>query len=331
MYRNCIFCSAQLGSNESIEHFPVGRGLAFDAAKGRLWAVCPRCARWNLAPIEERWEAIEQGERLFRAAPVRAQSENIGVAKLRDGTRLIRVGAALPGELAVVRYGEGLLRRRRRTLTAAGAGILVGGGALIAGLGVGLGLLGIAIVGGGGYVASSFVEDVIQGPRDLRVIHRLSGHETPHQAPVTVRRRHLLGARLVRPDADGIAVALPAVRIPGLEPLVIGGASGRRLLARALVQVNAHGARRDWLRTAVDRIAAAGSAEAYLLDSAARERLLLPFGDASVAPEARLALEIAVNEDTERRALAGELAGLVEMWRQAEELAAISRESLDGE
>lgn len=51
MYRTCIFCSGQLGANESIETFPVGRSIAFDGGKGRLWAVCPRCARWNLAPI----------------------------------------------------------------------------------------------------------------------------------------------------------------------------------------------------------------------------------------------------------------------------------------
>ncbi|HEV3051208.1 MAG TPA: hypothetical protein VGX50_12920, partial [Longimicrobium sp.] len=59
MYRICIFCSADLGSNDSIERFPVGRSLAFDGEKGRLWAVCGKCARWNLAPLEERWEAIE--------------------------------------------------------------------------------------------------------------------------------------------------------------------------------------------------------------------------------------------------------------------------------
>jgi hypothetical protein len=41
MYRNCIFCSAALGSNDAIERFPVGRSLAFDGEKGRLWAVCP--------------------------------------------------------------------------------------------------------------------------------------------------------------------------------------------------------------------------------------------------------------------------------------------------
>ncbi|MDB4950761.1 MAG: hypothetical protein JWM27_3410 [Gemmatimonadetes bacterium] len=45
MYRSCIFCSANLGANQAVEEFPVGRSLAFDAWKGRLWAVCPRCGR----------------------------------------------------------------------------------------------------------------------------------------------------------------------------------------------------------------------------------------------------------------------------------------------
>ena len=62
MYRHCIYCSADLGSNEAIEEFPVGRTVAVDAAKGRLWAVCARCARWTLAPLEERWEAVEAAE-----------------------------------------------------------------------------------------------------------------------------------------------------------------------------------------------------------------------------------------------------------------------------
>jgi hypothetical protein len=30
----CIFCHANLGSNEVVEHFPIGRRLAFDAAVG---------------------------------------------------------------------------------------------------------------------------------------------------------------------------------------------------------------------------------------------------------------------------------------------------------
>ena len=59
MYATCLFCKKALGNNEALESFPVGKRLAFDAAKGRLWVVCSHCERWNLSPLEERWEAIE--------------------------------------------------------------------------------------------------------------------------------------------------------------------------------------------------------------------------------------------------------------------------------
>jgi len=63
MYATCLFCHSGLGKNEVVEEFPVGRRLAFDAANGRLWVVCGACGRWNLSPLEERWEAIETCER----------------------------------------------------------------------------------------------------------------------------------------------------------------------------------------------------------------------------------------------------------------------------
>ena len=61
-----MFCQKPLGANEVIESFPVGRRLAFDSARGRLWVVCRKCERWNLTPLEERWEAVEDCERIFR-------------------------------------------------------------------------------------------------------------------------------------------------------------------------------------------------------------------------------------------------------------------------
>ncbi len=75
MYRHCTFCAADLGTNEVVETFPVGRRLAFDAAKGRLWVVCQRCERWNLTPLEERWEAVEDAERIFRDARLREEEQ----------------------------------------------------------------------------------------------------------------------------------------------------------------------------------------------------------------------------------------------------------------
>src|SRR3954447_7459025 len=111
MYSTCIFCHANLATNESIEHFPIGRRLAFDAARGRLWVVCPKCARWNLTPLEERWEAIEECERLFRGTRLRVSTDNIGLAQIREGTELVRLGAPLRPELAAWRYSSDLRRR----------------------------------------------------------------------------------------------------------------------------------------------------------------------------------------------------------------------------
>ena len=81
MYRTCMFCNRPLGSNQVIEHFPVGRRLAFHEAKGRLWVVCRKCLRWNLTPLEERWEAIEECERIYRDTPVRVSTDNIDVPR----------------------------------------------------------------------------------------------------------------------------------------------------------------------------------------------------------------------------------------------------------
>lgn len=85
MYSHCITCSCALGANEHIPSFPIGRRVAFDPERGRLWVICGRCARWNLAPIEERWEPVEDAERLFRDTRRRVQRENIGLARLADG------------------------------------------------------------------------------------------------------------------------------------------------------------------------------------------------------------------------------------------------------
>ena len=110
MYSTCLFCNQDLGSNEVIEQFPIGRRLAFDASKGRLWVVCRKCERWNLTPLEERWEAIEECERLFAGTRLRVSTDNIGLAYLPEGVALVRIGRALSSEIAAWRYGRHLRR-----------------------------------------------------------------------------------------------------------------------------------------------------------------------------------------------------------------------------
>src|SRR5262245_11026801 len=131
MYSTCLFCNGSLGSNETIEHFPVGKRLAFDASKGRLWAVCPLCGRWNLSPLEERWEAIEECERTYRGTYVRVSTDNIGLARMRDGLELIRIGSPLRPEFAAWRYGRHFGTRRRRSQYIAGAGVAAAAAAAV--------------------------------------------------------------------------------------------------------------------------------------------------------------------------------------------------------
>jgi hypothetical protein len=139
MYTTCLFCTRPFGRNEAIEAFPVGRRLAFDAARGRLWVVCGHCTRWCLVPIEERWEAIEACERAFRETRLRASTEQIGMAKLREGLELVRVGAPLRPEFAAWRYGREFTARRRRTMAMGAAAVGLGAAGLIGGAAAGVG------------------------------------------------------------------------------------------------------------------------------------------------------------------------------------------------
>jgi hypothetical protein len=352
MYRSCIFCSADLGSNDLLERFPVGRSIAFDGEKGRLWAVCAKCARWNLAPIEERWESIEDAERLFRDTRTRAQRENIGVARLRDGTRLVRVGAAVGGELAAWRYGGQIASRRGRYLLGLGAGIVAVGGLTLGSAMAGLG-------GGMAYSAYSLVRGARQAMRDRRTVLQTRSDD-PRDPPVRVLGKHIRQARLRMDEhGSGVELHLPeaivgrggASRLQDVSsrPRVLRGADARLALGRGMVVVNPAGGDRGLVREAVVRIERAGGPREMLL-AAARHGLLLngsgvPWGlaaaDAALVsfapgrspifprsdspnPLVSLAMEMAVHDEMERQALEGELAGLEEAWRQAEQIAAIA-------
>ena len=138
MYTTCLHRHRDLGANEHVAAFPVGGRLAFDAARGRLWVVCPHCARWNLTPLEERWEAIETCERLYRGTHRRVATDQVGLAALGGGFDLIRIGQPVRPEFAAWRYGAELVRRQWRDL---------GGAALTLGASVG-GTAGVATAGG---------------------------------------------------------------------------------------------------------------------------------------------------------------------------------------
>ena len=370
MYSTCLFCSADLGANDAIEEFPVGGSLAFDAHRGRLWAVCPKCARWNLAPIEERWEAVESAEKRFRDSRLRVQSENIGLCKLPDGTRLIRVGEAVPREFAAWRYGDELVRRRKQALLWGGigiAGVAVAGTGAVALAGVAAAAPAVHLILNGG----PLLHGLWLARNEGKVVHRIPAAASPTGEEIVIRAGDVRSARIVPGTGDGVTLQLPdlspprrveegdTVRWVAPPPIRLQDEDAERVLTRALVRVNRTGAPLRKIDHALDRLMESGTRDAFLRRIAEQEQGLFPQWSGTSSsrmpdirggfqrflgtfrgervgatplplpppqlPQAdRLALEMALHEESERRALEGELAALEAAWREAEEIARIA-------
>lgn len=312
MYRNCMFCQKSLGENRAVEHFPIGRRLAFDAERGRLWVVCRSCERWNLTPLEERWEAVEECERLFRGTRVRSQTENIGLAKHPEGLTLVRVGEPLREEFAAWRYGDQFGRRRKKAILV-GVGAVTAVGALAAGA-VAAGVS-AAFLGQAGNFVNLF--------RNGRTLVKL---RTEDGELLKLKRPDLEKARLIETsDEQGWAVRLG--RKSG-DTVVFEGDEGHRVASQLLPRINSTGGSRKVVRTAVREIEEAGHPE-VLLRQVARWKRQGFIGDPAgmigkLDHPTRLALEMALHEEQERRALQGELWLLEQRWREAEEIAGIA-------
>ena len=335
MYATCLFCQKDLGRNEAFETFPVGRRLAFDAAKGRLWVVCPHCERWNLSPLEERWEAIEQAERYYRDSKRRVATDNIGLSKLRDGTTLVRIGEPLRPEFAAWRYGDQFGRRRRRQLAIAGAGLGALGVLVVGGVTAGVG------IGGFGWLISRAGMGIVRGSGETVV----ATIKAPNGDTLRVRRRHLLETTIEPGAHEPLAVNL---RYAGGQTY-FEGPQAMHVASRIIPAANRFGGSKQNVASAVDQIEHEGSAEAFLerLASVAAVTTRPPFGvgrsltrrqrrfqrwnnsDWSTGIFAmntvqRLALEMALHEEAERAAMEGELQTLEAAWREAEEIAGIA-------
>ena len=335
MYSTCLFCHTDLGRNEAVEHFPVGQRLAFDAKKGRLWVVCRRCGRWNLTPIEERWEAIEECERAFRDTRLRVSTEQIGLAK-PHGVELIRIGAPLRPEFAAWRYGSEFGARRRRLLIAGGTGGMLAAAAGVAAVtafapALAVGAAAALYIPGVTTIPSALAVSGIVALREYirseRVVARLPG---PEGQPLTVRAYHLDHVRIGPGSGDG-AVTLDVAHDGGHTPLEGHDAerAGGVLLARSTLA----GASPSLVRAALARIEQAGDAATFLagVARAAERRRGTPMlvhhtAAFRVSAVERLAVEMALHESVERRAFEGELERLLEDWKAAEEIAAIADE-----
>jgi len=337
MYSTCIFCKNSLGANEAIERFPVGRRLAFDAAKGRLWVVCRRCERWNLTPLEERWEAIEECERSFRGTKLRTSTDQIGLARLGEGLELVRIGKPLRPEFAAWRYGDQFGKRRRRNLVKGGALAVATAAIPLAGLAFGLSL---GVVGLNTFNILHFVSDFRERRKTAT---RLVG---PDGTPFAVRV-HEIEQIMVLPPADraawGLRIThrndaqsnLPWWYNARAEETDFRGDAAIHIAAKLLPVLNRDGAPPRVVKGAIE-IATENDDPMSTFEALAVARSIQggpkEFDKGAVFglldPELRLALEMISHEDSERRSMEGELHILEEAWREAEEIAAISDDLL---
>ncbi len=307
MYRTCIYCNRDLGDNEVVERFPVGRRLAFDGERGRLWVVCDGCRRWNLSPLDERWEAIEDCEREFRRTRLRYSTDNIGLARLREGLELVRVGRPLRPEFAAWRYGKEFIRRRARNILK-------------------------ATVAGVGYTLTSFLGVLFFFLSDdnSKVIARVRDEEGKR---LRIVRKDLKELKIRSSDSpDGWSLTVPnrpreriwlfGTRGRGERQLVtLQGGTAVRAAGHVLPWLNPFGATEWDLKDAVTLIEdVVDPARLFAVAPAMTGVSRLTRMDSRT----RLALEMAAHEESERRAMEGELAALEAAWREAEEIAAIA-------
>ncbi|HET7276023.1 MAG TPA: hypothetical protein VFI91_12715 [Longimicrobiaceae bacterium] len=190
--------------------------------------VCGSCRAWNLAPLEERWEAIEEAERLFRRATIGSSTDNVALGKLPEGLEMVRVGRVQRPELAFWRYSDRLLSRWRKHRR--GTWIYVGGGAVIASA---FGsVLWLSVVAGTAAI-------------QLRQARRLFMRT---QSDDLVRLTHGRSARLERSDGnDGWRLTIPRFRS---EPLHLHGGEALRALRGLLPYLNPAGGDPRLIRTA---------------------------------------------------------------------------------
>jgi len=106
----------------------------------------------------------------------------------------------------------------------------------------------------------------------------------------------------------------------------ISGEDAVRLARRALPLLNRRTPRFGTISDAVKEISATGGVEKYLVHAAGLKPKWIPFHQ--YPKPILMAMEMALFEGEERRAMEGELERLTEAWREAEELAAISDDLL---
>ena len=327
MYTHCFVCRRSLGENDAIVHLTIGRKVAFDVERGRLWVVGPHCGQWCLTPMEERWGTIAECDALFNGAEARVSTANVGLARARD-VELIRIGPALRDEIANWRYGPRLARRRRIVRVASGAAA-VGAGAAAAGAIYLIGTMAVAtssaFVGGWLAMLGTAYAYNLRGIANFTPVVRLALPDgtrrtllRSHLPSIYLHRRATRATRVIVQFGDLQATyseddalhllgrLLPHANWRGASPSEIEEATKKLDKAEHVCRTHYGDRLEPWEHLAVDQ---PDKAPASLL---------------KMSPTRRLALEMAVNEELEHRAMSGAVTQLADRWSEEEEIARTS-------
>jgi hypothetical protein len=241
-------------------------------------------------------------------------------------------------EFAAWRYGEVMTGRARRALYQTGT---VASGALTAAGMVAAGPLALAV---GAPVFAWMLLRSIDGPAPPKYDANKALYALRNDAgDLLLPIHHFLSGARIRPDRalpggwglnlqTGAYVQVPAVAGPGKAVMrydyqhLLTGAPAVRALGVMMADANTGGGSRRQVDDAVRLIQRAGTPERWFAEAEQQSRRR-GWGYQNVwemPPILRLALEMASHEESERRALEGELADLEAAWRDAEALAAIS-------
>jgi hypothetical protein len=324
LYTRCIVCGTPFEPNEELGHLPNGKRLAFDPGRGRLWVVCSTCRRWSLTPIQDRWEALEEIEKLTTdKAHLLSQTDNI--ALLRHGPlEIVRIGRSELSEEAWWRYGRELASRRHKWQKLGFAGTLAAGAVLVGSWATGgLTFFGAwLIMGHGG-------ETVRDGARWLRFGSTawkgrgLCEQCGTLQRVVQYRDRASLGL-FPGAGAGDLELVARCSKCGTYEDggLRLSGQDAELTLRRVLAYHHFAGASERRVVSATRLIQEAGSPKDLT-------RILVKDGRrlGDLQRTGGIALEIATNEASEQHLLQLEVAELEAHWKREEELASI----IDGE
>jgi hypothetical protein len=319
MFTRCIFCHSDLPANQTVEQFPVGTRIAFDPGRGRLWVVCKHCSRWNLAPIDERWEVLEALERLsVDRGRLLSQTEHIALIRVED-IEIVRVGRAKLAEEAWWRYGAEMQKRRSRYKVVQAVQVATIVGLMSTGIG------GAYLFLGGGDPFNDYLRWRKFGKTLWRGEMKCPVCGAVLKEVSFKRSKHMI----LTSDDNGQPVLHLRCRNCGFSNAEGGtrfsGPQADAMLRRTLAYHNFSGAKEQHVKDAVGTIDQAGSPERLIRELARRHFRISHEKRKSAGLS--IALEIAVNDETERQLLELELKELEARWREEEELAAI----VDGE